>query len=49
MSLPVTDPVTPASIVFSPRRMLSQARWTATSDDEHAVSIASAGPLRLST
>ena len=27
--------------------MLSHARWTATSDDEQAVSMASAGPLRL--
>jgi hypothetical protein len=41
-----TPPASAAS--HSPRRMLSQARCTATSEEEHAVSTAMVGPLRLS-
>ena len=46
VSISATPPATAAS--HSPARMLSHARCSATSDDEHAVSIAMVGPVRSS-
>ena len=47
MAIIVTPPA--SAIVHSPDRSAWQARCSATSDDEHAVSTDTAGPSRPST
>ena len=47
MAITVTPPA--SAIVHSPDRSAWQARCSATSDDEHAVSTVTAGPSRPST
>ncbi len=44
LAMTVTPPA--SAMVHSPDRSAEQARWTATSDDEHAVSMLIAGPSR---
>nr|WP_246214143.1 hypothetical protein [Kitasatospora viridis] len=43
LMLSLTPPT--RALVHSPRRRLSQARWTATSEDDWAVSTVMLGPL----